>query len=184
MAGNIINQERSHGGARTGAGRPKGARDRRTVASHADVAAVIARVELEQLVRLSPVDVLRLAMLLAMRRGDLEAATAHARRLVLAWQPWMGVVAGPGVRGGSQGAGIVNRLVRELHGAPGGDPAKEPQGEELPVACGVSRKHGSGGLRLEVVETDADDLDSLLEGYDPADVRELLAAWRAEPEAF
>ena len=58
---------------RAGAGRPAGARDRRTLQSHADVAAVIARMPVRQLVLLSPEDVLRLAMLLAVRRGDLAA---------------------------------------------------------------------------------------------------------------
>ena len=115
MAGKIINQAGGHGGARAGSGRPKGSRDRKALESHADIAAVIARIGVDQLVLLSPEDVLRLAMLLAVRRGDLDTATAHARRLVLSWQPWMGVVAGKGVQGGSRSAGIVNRLVEELH---------------------------------------------------------------------
>ena len=115
MAEKIINQVGGHGGARVGAGRPKGSRDRKALGSHADVAAVIARIELKKLVMLSPADVLRLAMLLALRRGDLAAGTAHARRLALVWQPWMGVVPGEGVQGGSRSAAIVNQLVEELH---------------------------------------------------------------------
>lgn len=51
------------------------------------MAAVIARIEVEKLVLLSPADVLRLAMLLALRRGDLAAGMAHDRRLALVWQP-------------------------------------------------------------------------------------------------
>ena len=82
---------------------------------HADVAAVIARIEGRDLVLLSPVDVMRLAMLLALRRGDIELATAHARRLIGVWQIWMGMPAGDGVDGGSRTAAIVNRLVDELH---------------------------------------------------------------------
>ena len=116
MAGKIINQVGGHGGARVGAGRPKGSRDRKALESHADVAAVIARIEVDKLVLLSPADVLRLAMLLALRRGDLAAGTAHARRLALVWQPWMSVVPGKGVQGGSRSAAIVNQLVEELHG--------------------------------------------------------------------
>ena len=91
-----------------------GARDLKTLRAHADVAAIIARIEVRELVQLSPVDVLRLAMLLALRRGDVEVATAHARRLMGGWQHWMGVVAGDGVNGGSKTAVVVNRLV-ELH---------------------------------------------------------------------
>ena len=94
---------------RAGAGRPKGSRDGKTLRSHADVAAVIARVDLDQLLLLSPEDVLR--------RGDLDTATAHARRLVLTWQPWMGMVAAKGVQGGSRSAAVVDRLVRELSGS-------------------------------------------------------------------
>ena len=117
MVGKIINQAGGHGGARSGAGRPTGARDHRTVQSQADVAAVVSRVDLDQLLLLSPEDVLRLAMLLAVRRGDLDTATAHARRLVLTWQPWMGMVAAKGVQGGSRSAAVVDRLVRELSGS-------------------------------------------------------------------
>ena len=118
MAGKIINQASGHGGMRVGAGRPAGARDRRTLQSHADAARVIARVPVRQLVLLSPEDVLRLAMLLAVRRGDLKTATAHAGRLVATWQPWMGIVRGEGVPGGSRSAAIVNRLVEELCESP------------------------------------------------------------------
>ena len=114
MVRKIINQAGGHGGARAGAGRPTGARDRRTLESHADVAAVIVRVPVGQLVLLSPEDVLRLAMLLAMRRGELDTAAAHARRLMVTWQPWMGVVPVNGVQGGSRSAAIVNQLVEEL----------------------------------------------------------------------
>ena len=117
MVRKIINQEAGHGGTRAGAGRPRGSRDGKTLRSHADVAAVIARVDLDQLLLLSPVDVLRLAMLLAVRRGDLDMATAHARRLALSWQPWMGTVAAKGVQGGSRSAAVVNQLVRELSGS-------------------------------------------------------------------
>lgn len=115
MAERIINQAGGHGGVRAGAGRPKGSRDRKASESHADVAAVIARIEAKKLVLLSPADVLRLAMLLALRRGDLATGAAHARRLALVWQPWMGVVPGKGVIGGSRSAAIVNQLVEELH---------------------------------------------------------------------
>ena len=115
MAGKIINQVVRHGGARAGAGRPKGSRDRKTLESHADVAAVVDRIAVDQLVMLSPEDVLRLVMLLAMRRGDLKTAAAHARRLAPTWQSWMGVVPARGVRGGSRSAAIVNQLVEKLH---------------------------------------------------------------------
>lgn len=67
---------------------------------------------------MSSEDALRLAMLLAVRRGDLNTATAHAGRLVATWQPWMGGVRGEGVPGGSRSAAIVNQLVEELFEVP------------------------------------------------------------------
>ena len=144
MAGKIINQAGGHGGARAGSGRPKGSRDRKALESHADVAAVIARIAVDQLVLLSPEDVLRLAMLLAVRRGDLDTATAHARRLVLSWQPWMGVVPGKGVQGGSRSAAIVNRLVEELHQVlVSGDRAELDMSHRPAAAPGSRRKRGA-----------------------------------------
>ena len=115
VAGDIINQAGSHGGSRQGAGRPLGARDRKTLRGQADMAALMARIEPAQLLLLSPVDVLRLAMLLALRRGDLAVATEHARRLLPSWEPRMGLEVVEGKVGGSRGAAVVSRLVEALH---------------------------------------------------------------------
>lgn len=115
VAGDIINQAGGHGGSRQGAGRPLGARDRKTLQGQADIAVLMTRIEPAQLLLLSPVDVLRLAMLLALRRGDLAAATEHARRLLPTWEPRMGLVAVEGKPGGSRGAAVVSRLVEALH---------------------------------------------------------------------
>jgi len=114
-----------HGGARPGAGRPKGARDLRTVRTQADVAAIVARIELDRLMALTPVDVLRLAMLMAVRRGDIEAGANYARQLLGVWHPSMARVAGPGVDGGSKTAGTVNALLEELGDVPDAGPSGE-----------------------------------------------------------
>lgn len=113
--GEIINQVAGHGGARPGAGRPAGARDRAAVERDQVIAQVVERVELGDLLKLGPGDVLRLAMLLQLRAGDLDGAADFARRLLPIWQPAMANedcahVFGPGMA-------IVNRLVRELHEA-------------------------------------------------------------------
>ena len=98
-----MRETNNHGGARPGAGRPAGSRDRQAVVRERAIAAVIERIELGDLLQLGPGDVLRLAMLLALRRGDVDAAADYARRLVPVWQP------------GGAAAMLVNRLVRELH---------------------------------------------------------------------
>lgn len=123
MAGDFINQVEGppqagrHGGSRPGAGRPAGARNGSTVAGEADIAAIVAEVDLAELLLLGPADVLRLSMLLAVRRGDLEMAAEHARRLAPIWEPWMSYVPAEGVAGGSRSARTVNRLARLLHGS-------------------------------------------------------------------
>ena len=111
-----MEQAARHGGTRAGAGRPAGARDRDASASQADAAAVIARVPLDELRQLGAGDVLRLAMLLALRRGDLDLAAQHARRLVPAWR---GFKVPMNEEEASTAVRLVNRLVEELHdGAP------------------------------------------------------------------
>lgn len=120
LTGKIINQAGEpggHGGARKGAGRPAGKRSSARETSEADAAAAVARLELVDVLLLAPTDILRLAMLLALRRGDLEAAADHARRLLPSWQPWQANTTGAM----SRSVLTVNRLVRELH-----DPTAEP----------------------------------------------------------
>ena len=48
---------------------------------------MVARIDLVDLLRLTPQDVLRLTMLLALRAGDLDGAADHARRLAPTWSP-------------------------------------------------------------------------------------------------
>ena len=59
------------------------------MAAEAAVAQLVSVLPDSELAELSPVDVLRLAMLLAVRRGDLAVASRIALRLVPVWQPWM-----------------------------------------------------------------------------------------------
>lgn len=112
--------EAGHGGVRPGAGRPVGARDAGMVASQTDAAAVVARVPIGELLQLGAGDVLRLCMLLALRRGDLDMAAQHARRLVPAWKgfqvPMDEAEAGTAIM-------LVNRLVQDLHDGPERPPA-------------------------------------------------------------
>ena len=116
----IINQDRRaapggrHGGVRSGAGRPHGSRDRVAKAAEADIAALVQRIAIADLLALGPTDVLRLAMLVAFRRGALEMAADHARRLAVTWVPAMALPWSPERPGGSRGAYLVERLIRDL----------------------------------------------------------------------
>ncbi len=98
---------------------------------------MVARIDLVDLLRLTPQDVLRLAMLLALRSGDLDGAAEHARRLAPTWTPHL---ANDAPANAYQAAVMTtNRLVRELH-----DPAAEPGGRLIPPAVPVSIAGGAG----------------------------------------
>ena len=93
----------------------------------AAIAEVISRIDLVDLLRLGPGDVLRLVMLLALRRGDLDAAASYARQLQPLYQPHM---SNPDSSNRHQAPVLtVNRLVRELH-----DPELEPGARLVPPA--------------------------------------------------
>jgi len=77
--------KQGRGGARPGAGRPAGARNKKTIAKELAVSNAVeetlARLTQEEIQRLSPIEVMQLGMHLLLKAGNLIGAISTAEKL-------------------------------------------------------------------------------------------------------